>query len=707
MAVTAVAIGGSLAGGAAAAAVTGYATFGAALAAGSAMTYAAVAIGTSLAISYAANEVLGLTPDAPSMPGLDDKAQGLLTNEASPVAPIPVVYGFRKVGGTRVFIESTGEDNKYLHQVIVLSEGEVNSIENVYLNDVLITDSKYGDVVTDTESTNVTAQSWSYGYAEVSHGLPEGDSISLVEKYSNSACTLDSTYGLTADGKKVWVSGGCRGKFKVTDVEAASGVVGREYAWYVPHTGADDQSADSRLVSDISAWTTSHRLRGTAYIYVRLTFDQEIFPSGLPIITADIKGVKVYDPRTSTTAWSDNPALCIRDYLTNTRYGRGIPTSMIDDASIIAAANYCDETVTKGGTTAKRYKCNGIVDTSRTSLEIVRELLTACRGMLVFSGGKYKLIIDKPETASFTFNEDNIVGAWQISMGSKTNTYNRIRAEFFNPDRSWQGDIAVVDSSTLRTQDSNLMLEREIQLPFTSDIYTAKQIATMALNQSRQQIMCSFTSTIEGTRCEVGDVVYVSHETPGWTNKEFRVMSIALKNNDEVEVALLEYADSVYDFGTIAVVDDAPNTNLPDPDLVTAPDAMGINETLFFIEPNVHNRVTVEWQHNATAFVARYELQYQLITDSAWTNAGRHINQIVTIDDLDVGTYNFRVRAINSFGAASSWLTITNQAVQGANVLPAVDVPAINGVTESLYVTTNGSGVKAKARLTWSTNHGA
>lgn len=698
MAVAAVAIGSSAAG----AYVAGSAVLGL-----TGVAYFATSAAISFAVSYAANEVLGLSPDAPSMAGLDDKAQGLLTNEASPVASIPVVYGYRKVGGTRVFIESNGEDNKFLHQVIVLSEGEIHSVENVYLNDVLITDEKWGDALGINESKTVRAESWGYGYAEVSTGLAEIDTITLVAKHSGSACTLGSSYGITADGKKVWVNNGCRADFKVTDTEIVDDIFGRENAWYVPHLGADNQAADSKLVEKVSSWTTSHRLQGTAYLYVNLTYDQEIFAGGLPIVTAEIKGVKVYDPRTSTTAWSDNPALCIRDYLTNTRYGRSIPSSMIDDASFIAAANYCDEMVTKGGASAKRYTCNGVVDTSRTSLEIVRELLTSCRGMLVFSGGVYKLVIDKPETAAFTFNEDNIVGSWQIMMGSKSNTYNRIRAEFFNPARSWQGDIAVVDSATLRSQDSNLLLEREIQLPFTSDIYTAKQIATMALNQSRQQVMCSFSATIEGTRCEVGDVVYVTHSTTGWDAKEFRVMSVSLKNNDEVSVSLLEYADSVYDFGTISVVDTAPNTNLPSTTLVTAPDAMGMTETLFFIEPNVHNRVTVEWQHNATAFVAMYELQYQLTSESHWTNAGRHINQIVVIDDLDVGTYNFRVKAINAFGAASSWLTITNQAVQGASVLPAVDVPAIDGVTESLYVTTNGSGVKAKARMTWSTNHGA
>ena len=608
MAVTAVAIGSSVAGSAAATAITGVTlgTIGSATI-GAALAYTAISVGVSMAISYAANEVLGLTPDAPEMPSLDSKAQGILFNDASPVAPIPVVYGSRKVGGTRVFIEASGEENEYLHLVLSLAEGQINAINTVYLNDIATTDSKFD------------------GFVEVT-------------KY----------------------------------------------------TGSDSQTADSNLVSRVASWTSAHRLQGTAYLYIRLKYDQDVFPGGLPTITADVDGIKVYDPRTSSSVFSNNPALCIRDYLTNARYGRGIPTSMIDDTSFSAAANYCEETVSKGGTTAQRYTCDGVVDTSRTSLEIVRELLTSCRGMLVFTGGKYKLVIDKPETAAFTFDEDNIVGSWQISLGSKTNTYNRIRAEFFNPDRSWQGDIAVVESSTLRTADNNLLLEREIQLPFTSNIYTAKQIATMALNQSRQQIMTTFTATIEGTRCEVGDVVYVTHSTPGWTNKKFRVMAMSLKNDGHVTISLLEYADSVYDFGTIAVVDDAPNTNLPDPSTVAQPGLPAISEEIYVTREGagVKAKAILTWTAAPDIFVRQYEVQYKLTSASTYTSAGTTSGTTFDVLDIAPGTYDFRVKAINSIGVSSGWKT-TTQEIFGLLAKPS----ALTNLTLS--------AVSSMAVLTW------
>ena len=67
------------------------------------------------------------------------------------------------------------------------------------------------------------------------------------------------------------------------------------------HLGFDDQLADANLVSDVTQWTTNHRLRGRAYLYVRLDFDSDIYPNGVPNVTAEIKGKKLFDIRQAST----------------------------------------------------------------------------------------------------------------------------------------------------------------------------------------------------------------------------------------------------------------------------------------------------------------------------------------------------------------------------------------------------------------------
>jgi major membrane immunogen (membrane-anchored lipoprotein) len=71
------------------------------------------------------------------------------------------------------------------------------------------------------------------------------------------------------------------------------------------HLGNDDQVADATLVSALSNWTTNHRIQGKAYIYARFSFDSDVYPNGVPNLSAVIKGKKCFDPRaTSFTASS-------------------------------------------------------------------------------------------------------------------------------------------------------------------------------------------------------------------------------------------------------------------------------------------------------------------------------------------------------------------------------------------------------------------
>lgn len=77
----------------------------------------------------------------------------------------------------------------------------------------------------------------------------------------------------------------------------------------------------------------------------RIRFDlrQAEFQSGIPDINVLMKGRKLYDQRTGLTAWSNNPALVIYDYLTSEMCG--VPASDLSVSHYIAAANACDEQI--------------------------------------------------------------------------------------------------------------------------------------------------------------------------------------------------------------------------------------------------------------------------------------------------------------------------------------------------------------------------
>jgi len=71
------------------------------------------------------------------------------------------------------------------------------------------------------------------------------------------------------------------------------------------HFGEYEQAADTDLVSDAAEWTSNHRLQDRAYIYVKLEFDETIYPNGIPNIQLIVRGRKLWDPRISTTSITD------------------------------------------------------------------------------------------------------------------------------------------------------------------------------------------------------------------------------------------------------------------------------------------------------------------------------------------------------------------------------------------------------------------
>ena len=591
--------------------------------------------------------------------GLAQQGATVLSNSRSSSAPLPVIYGARRVGGVQVFVSTSPSylkqphesypdgqmPNHYLNMVIALCEGPIGAIKKVYANNVEI---------------------W-----------PQ----------------MDPRF----EGK----------------------------AYISVHRGEANQAADAELLAVANSdakpfeWTSDYRLRGVAYLYVQLESDPDVWGSGVPTINADVLGKVVEDTRNtysgsafSIERYSNNPALCIRDYLINTTYGKGIPSSQISNSSFEAAANYCDEriTITKDdGTTItqKRFTMNGVVTVGESSMDILNKMLTSCRGMLVFSGGFYKLIIDKPESASLTFDESNIMPNFNITLPGKQSLANRVQANFFNPENEWQADFVYSESSTYKTQDNGLLLERKIELPFTADYYQAQIISEQVLKQSRQNILIEFNTTQEGLLAEVGDVIYIKLDAPGWSSlnsgagKLFRVIQVGIEANDEVSIVAREYDADVYTVGTAKTFDTAPNTALPSLDTVVAPINLIASESLLYNDPKVTNRVSLSWVAPTTPYIKHYEVAYiQGATGKTYTQAGTVTGTQFTIDNLDPSVYQFAVRTVNTAGFMSDYATVLLNA-KGTSILPAVNAPGITGVVESLISTTAGSGVKAKAVLSW------
>ena len=87
-------------------------------------------------------------PEIPDTPEVEE-IRGTLINKSSNNAQIPVIYGERLVGGTRVFLQTSGNDNTYLYGALVLCEGEINAITEIQI--ALHMEQKLLQMIHDTE----------------------------------------------------------------------------------------------------------------------------------------------------------------------------------------------------------------------------------------------------------------------------------------------------------------------------------------------------------------------------------------------------------------------------------------------------------------------------------------------------------------------------------------------------------------------------
>ena len=328
------------------------------------------------------------------------------------------------------------------------------------------------------------------------------------------------------------------------------------------HLGGTGQTADTDLINDTASltdgkWTSDHRLQGIAYLYVRLTWDTEKFPSGIPNISAVIKGKKVYDPRSSATAYSANAALCLRDYLTDSALGMGLTSSEVDDTAITAAANICDEQVQvlplSPTTYENRYECNGVIATSASPDENIGKLLSAMGGLIAYSGGKIVAYAGGYRIPTVTLTEKHFVGPLNIqTRTSARDRVNSVKGVYVSESNNWQvSDFPTISSATYVTNDNNTRYYRDVVLPFTTSSSCAQRLAVIELRRAREEITFTARFRLEAMQVRAGDTVMITNAKLGWSSKVFEVMEWHFASDGNppqlyIDMTLRETASSVY-----------------------------------------------------------------------------------------------------------------------------------------------------------------
>lgn len=299
----------------------------------------------------------------------------------------------------------------------------------------------------------------------------------------------------------------------------------------------------------------------------------------------------------------------------------------------------------------------------------------------------------------FDFNVDNVIGSWSFISGDVNSRYNRVKVTFPNEDLEHKPDEVIVESSTFRMEDKRL-LEKSIALKGTTNVYRAIDTASILMRRSRQQIQTSFMATPAALQVRAGTVVTITHPTPGWDLKQFRVSKIKLLSTGNCKVNLTEHDSTVYDLTLPNEVSTSPDTNLPDPTAV--PGITGVSaisdETVLktAVDGTLITQLYITWDIPSNIFVNGYDVEYKLSSESIWLPAGSPnsigSNEIYIQNVVELTDYDFRVRAKNSGGFVGAWNTIFAHNIIGKTSKPGDVTGLINSV------------IKSGVELSWDSN---
>lgn len=546
---------------------------------------------------------------------------GFVSNNLGSALDHAIVYGETKVGGV-VFYASTSNNETILHRMIAVAGHEIDSYVSFYLNDEEITIGSDGVCTAPSRFADKV-------YIETRLGTDDQTAVDLF------------------------------GFYRVQNIIGSDGEV----------IGQEEVLADVDPDEGTDTWTDQHRARGVAYIYVAFKFDQEAFPNGAPTVTAVVKGRKVYDPRTSTTAWSDNAALCVRDYLTSD-FGLDCDADEIDDDSFSDAANDCDDDIgLTGGGTEKRYTANGSFTTASTPNDIITQLLTSYAGLIWYSQGEFGTRAGTWDAPTLSYSEDDLVGTIEITTRlSRRDQVNQVAGIFRGAESNYQQtDYPAIKSSVFLAEDNNQPSSLDLALPFTDTSSRAQRIAKIALYRQREQLRVNIKTGLSGFKAKVGDIIQLTNTRMGWTNKTFEVTdwSFALSSEMafEVDMQLAEISEAVFEWDAEEQAFLQNNTTLPSPFSV-ADIGLTITMELRKTRQSVVGILLAETTSATPTRVSSVELQFKLSSedDSLYRTASTGpLGRLEIVNLIDGETYDFRARAISPLGLFGSYVTVANQ----------------------------------------------
>lgn len=577
-----------------------------------------------------------------------------LANVSLTVAPRELVLGRVRKGGNVFFKGSTGANKEKFVMLVALAGHEIDVVEQIFLNDVPVTldgsgyvqDAPYTLTTTLNGSLSVSVTGYSDGGSGGTWGFVFVPGSGLVWTYTAPTATTRPGYPAAPANAN---PGSITQTFVPDAGDRADPNNGRLVTTYQYNVitskirirsvlGAAGQAADATVMALFPGlWTAAHRAAGTAYLIVDCDYDETAFPSGLPSVSGVIRGAKVGDPRTGSTAWSQNPALMARHILLHPQFGKRTALTAAEDSRIIAAANACDAGYNYGDGAVPLYRAAIVLPWGTTARDALDDLTQAMGGAWAYAAGEFYIRAGVYTAPVLALSDADLA---VVTTGSGTSQQpisispHRSRNEKINvvTPRIWDAAqgykhvaLPPLKGTALIARDgAELVQEVDMQAVFYAR--QALHIAGVLMRDARDPLTVTLPFKMSAYRVELFDTISLSLARFGWVAKQFSVMSRTWSHDGKILLTLKETTAAIFQPDAAFVVGGyASNTALPKPWEIYPPTitsiTSGTSELVKQADGTIIVRVRVQWRAIIDLSVLQggnIELQWQQPGAAGW-----------------------------------------------------------------------------------------
>lgn len=607
-------------------------------------------------------------------------------NTMSTASIIPIIYGERLVQGNQTYHKPNGDLNM-LRKHVVLCEGGIEGVVSVMAEGIpipttqqapgtvfLIQNTKYSDATVSVRGCVMYLKSTA-GSKTIKLGGSANYSDSTYSTFNVNISSLVTYINQLGDGWAAY-------PYATTNKEPKDIHNISEVSCYKSYISCQTDSATGSTTFSFhdgdlpDTYKETGSYSGCAWLDMNLAVSSEL--GGNPNIDVILRGEKVYDTRTKIKAYSTNPSMCLRDFLTNSVYGVGW-NGDIDEDSFKECADWCDASVSyvdaNGATqTCKRYELNIILDSQDDAIDQISKILSCCAGYLTVYKGTIAMHIEKATPVSYSFTEKVMVsGSFSTSQIGLDESYNKYEISFIDPLNNWKSSKAIVEN-TADQKERGRLIEKSIDLEGVQSQHQVLRLGRFYRDLvSVCPTYCQFTTAAQAMHLKPGDVVNVSYYNV-FKDKPFRIIEMKEENGGKITLKCREYNESIYSDELGARIQVYNYVTIDNPYTGSVPDILNLKTSQEYYrnkDGTVISNLNLTYDLPAYSYFGKIKIyasidgaDYQLLLTT-------YDNKATLQNVRTLCKYQLKVVMENTIGRVSSGAVLDNIYITGKDAPPA------------------------------------